>query len=227
MKKAPIRRRKRRVMTQAALVCLSVVVALLLGGAMPKPLNVDARKTAKVKAAFLYNFIKFVKWPESKFMDSEAPYVICILGKDPFGTALDRTVDGKTLSGRPIIIRRITPPSKDTVIRGELEDCHVLFISASERHRNEEMHALAAQRNILTISDQDHFTREGGMIGLVLEQGKIIFEVNHEVIKEADLKMSSKLLKLARIVTTQQIKRVNDAPRKISPARLEQESQKN
>lgn len=224
---APTRRRILRLKMLALLMCLGVVVALQLGVTSPESPDIDEQKTAKVKAAYLYNFIKFVKWPEPKFSDPKAPYVICIWGKDPFGSLLDRTVNGKTVSGRPIVIRRVISKSSDTLVRSDCEDCHVLFVSTSERQREEEIHALAMQLNILTVSDRYHFAPEGGMIGLLLKKGKIIFEVNYDVIKKADLKMSSKLLKLARIVTTQKRRIPNAAPRESGPTRLDREAKGN
>lgn len=209
------------------IMCLGVVVTLQLGVTTPESHDIDEQKTAKVKAAYLYNFIKFVKWPEPKFSDPKAPYVICILGKDPFGALLDRTVNGKTVSGRPIVIRRVIAKSSDTLVRSNYEDCHVLFVSTSERQREEEIHALAMQLNILTVSDRYHFAPEGGMIGLFLKKGKINFEVNYDVIKKADLKMSSKLLKLAKIVTTHKRRNPNAVSRVSRPTRLDREAKGN
>lgn len=146
-----------------------------------------------VKAAFLYNFTKLVEWPAGTFARTNSPIVIGVLGRDPFGAALDRIVDGKHISGRPVNIVRFNR-------RPEPNDCHVLFISDSERTRVGEILAPFGKLPVLTVSDLDDFAKHGGIIGLVKRDERLQFEVNTNVARKAGLVLSSQLLRLARIV---------------------------
>ena len=160
--------------------------------------EVDEAKATKVKAAYLYNFTKFIQWPDTAFEDDKAPFVIGVLGDDPFGRILDDTVRGKKIAERSVKIRRLS--WKEEEGRTSLRSCHILYISDSERYRLDDILAALEQRPVLVVSDVREFASDGGMIGFVLEQGRIIFEVNREALERAELKASSKLLKLARIV---------------------------
>ncbi|MBU0719487.1 MAG: YfiR family protein [Planctomycetes bacterium] len=160
--------------------------------------EVDETTATKVKAAYLYNFAKFIQWPDAAFDDDQAPFVIGVLGDDAFGQVLDDTVKAKKIAERPIELRslRWSRPAD----RAELKRCHILYISDSERYRLDDILATLEERPVLVVSDAHEFARDGGMIGFVLEQGRIVFEVNREALERAELKASSQLLKLARIV---------------------------
>lgn len=146
----------------------------------------------QVKAAFLYNFAKFVEWPETAFSGSKAPLNICILGENPFNESLDDIRD-KTVSGRPLSIR-MNPGIE------MLAQCHILFISASEKNRlSSIIHRLSNVR-VLTVADMDGFTNAGGMIKLVMRDNKVSFDINLKSARLAGLKISSRLLKLANSV---------------------------
>ncbi len=160
--------------------------------------EVDEAKAIKVKAAYLYNFTKFILWPDTAFEDDKAPFVIGVLGDDPFGRILDDTIKAKKIAGRPIELRRLRWSKQED--RAALTGCHILYISKLERYRLDNIFAALEKRTVLVVSDIREFARDGGMIGFILEQGRIIFEVNREALKRAELKASSKLLKLARIV---------------------------
>jgi hypothetical protein len=146
----------------------------------------------QVKVAFLYNFAKFVEWPADSFRSDSAPLVITILGTDPFGSLVD-SLKEKTVRGRRIQIRRLGKLEN-------LEDCHLLFISNSEKTTLRSLLGLVKNHAILTVSDMDRFAHQGGMIGLVNMDGKINFEINIDVVQRSRLKFSAQLLKLARIV---------------------------
>lgn len=146
----------------------------------------------QVKAAFLLNFTKFVEWPASAFADPSAPMTICVLGEDPFGPALDRLIAGDTVDGRRLSVlrlkRREVPP----------KGCQVLFISASEKAELKNLPAI--EPGVLTVGEGTNFVRDGGMIGFILENRRVRFDINQTVAESAGLKVSSKLLSVARRV---------------------------
>lgn len=150
----------------------------------------DARPTeSQVKAAYLFNFGKFVRWTTERNSRPES-FEICILGKDPFGGVLDSTVAGESINGKRIVIRRLTTLQ-------EASPCSVLFISASEESHLAPILAAAQSMSVLTVSDIHDFADRGGTIGLVSLQGKIRFEVNRRAAQQAHLELSSELLKVA------------------------------
>jgi hypothetical protein len=145
-----------------------------------------------VKSAFLYNFAKFVDWPPESFKNETSPLVLGIVGVDPFGAVLE-TLKDKSVKGRKLIIRRL--PRLET-----FEDCQILFISSSEKGNLRAMLTTIKNHNILTVSDIDRFAYQGGMIGLVMVDNNINFEINLEMVQRSKLKVSSQLLKLAKII---------------------------
>ena len=147
----------------------------------------------KVKAAVLYNFAKFVEWPAAAFPEPRSPFNLCVLGDDPFGPSLDRTVAGESIDGRPIAVQR-------GARLAELKGCHLLFVSHSERERQREVLAALRDAAVLTVGDAGRFLDDGGMIDFVLEGNKVRFEVNLTAVEKSPLKISSKLLRLARVV---------------------------
>jgi hypothetical protein len=147
----------------------------------------------EVKAAFLFNFAKFVDWPQEAFADERAPVVICILGQNPFNGSLDRGVSGKTINGRSIVVKNLA--------QGEdPRSCHVLFVSSSEKKRLAQILVSLAGASVLTIGEADDFLGAGGVIKLVMENNRVRFDVNTAVAGQARLRISSKLLQLARTV---------------------------
>lgn len=160
--------------------------------------EIDEAKALKVKAAYLYNFAKFIEWPDDALGDEETPFVIGVLGDDPFRRILNDTVKAKKIANRPVKIRRLSWSSQ--VDRAKLKDCHVLYISNSERRRLKEIFVALEDQPVLLVADIPGFARDGGMIGFVLEKQRIVFEINREALGHAKLKASARLLKLARIV---------------------------
>jgi len=145
-----------------------------------------------VKAAFLFNFAKFVEWPDDAFADPASPLVLCVVGEDPFGDAL-RSLKGKIVNGRPLAIRYLTTIE-------ELDRCHLLFVCPSEKPVLSKILQTTKGRSILTVGDMEGFTQDGGIINLVKEESRIGIEVNLEAAQRTRLKISSKLLALAKIV---------------------------
>ena len=146
-----------------------------------------------IKAGFIYNFANLVQWPSNAFAQPDSPIVIGILGEDPFGTILDRVLEGKKVNGRAFRVKRLRSVP-------DLKECHIVFVSSSEMSRLAEAIHLVKGMPILTIGEIPGFARRGGIINLILEDNKVHFEVNVEAAKEADLNISSRLLALARIV---------------------------
>jgi hypothetical protein len=150
----------------------------------------EARPTeSQVKAAYLFNFGKFVRW-ETDRSAATGSFQICILGKDPFGSVLETTVSGESIGGKKITIKKLTNIQESTA-------CSVLFISSSEDSRLATILAAAQRSSVLTVSDVPHFAERGGIIGLVAQQDKIRFEVNRLAAQQSQLSLSSELLKVA------------------------------
>ncbi len=149
-----------------------------------------------IKAAFLYNFAKFVEWPDDAFTSPKSPIKLCIVGDDPFGVAI-KSIQGKTVRGRDLVIKFVSR-AKD------LDWCHILFVSASEKDKLAQVYHHIKNPNALTVGDMTHFTRRGGIIQLFKTGTKIKFEINIDAAKAAELKISSKLLNLAKIVRNDQ-----------------------
>lgn len=151
----------------------------------------------KIKAAFLYNFAKLTEWPTNVLAGSNAPVVIGVLGKDPFGPFLTETVRGKNIDGRKVRIVRFEHLD-------DVEGCQLLFVSASESGRLQSIFSRLSDQPVLTVGDTGQFARKGGMIGLWKQADEIRFDVNLEAVERAGLKLSSKLLRLAEIVSSKE-----------------------
>jgi hypothetical protein len=176
-------------LTQKAvpLIAAMATSTLVCGADAPVP------SEYQVKAAFLYNFAKFVDWPVEALPESSTDMILCILGEDPFGTDLEETVQGKLVNGRRLGIKRFKSPSG-------LKGCHILFISSSEGNRVAEILATLRGASVLTIGEMERFARLGGIINFTMEDNKVRFEINVDAAAQAGLKISSKVLKLATIV---------------------------
>lgn len=174
----------------------TVTILLILAWCMLSVPTVHAEerlpKEYQVKMAFLFNFARFVEWPEDAFADARSPLVLGILGDDPFGSDLE-TIRGKTVNGRKLIINKF----KDV---DDIRVCHILFVSNSEKNRLPRILAFLRQSKILSVGDTKKFAQKGGVINLVVENNKVGFEINVDAGKRAGLRISSKLLSLARIV---------------------------
>jgi uncharacterized protein DUF4154 len=143
----------------------------------------------EVKAAYLYNFGRFVEWP-AKTTSAADLFSICVLGDDPFGVTLDKTIAGENINGKKAVAKRVARP-QDAV------HCHILFISSTEESRLKEILAALDGTSVLTVSDIPQFTRRGGMIQFVTEANRVRFEVNLTNAEHAALTLSSQLLKVA------------------------------
>jgi hypothetical protein len=144
----------------------------------------------EVKAAFVYNFAKFIEWPTGKTNEA---INLCILGESPLGFSALKAIDGRIAQDNPLTTKLLTKPD-------DINDCHIIFIAASERNKITQLLKTAHQQHTLTVSDMDEFAEMGGAIGLVKIDDKIRFEINLLAAKEAGLSISSRLLSLALTV---------------------------
>ena len=147
----------------------------------------------QIKAAFLYNFAKFVEWPSQALPESSASITLCVLGEDPFGSDLDRTIESKTINSRVLVSRRLN------TLHG-VDVCQILFISASERRRMGQILEALKDQSLLTIGETEPFARLGGVINFTMEQDRVRFEINVDAAERKGLKISSKLLRLAKVI---------------------------
>jgi hypothetical protein len=147
----------------------------------------------QVKAAFLYSFAKFVEWPGLAFKSDKDPMHICVLGQDPFGSALTEAVEGKTLLGRAFLVADISDTARAA-------DCQILFIGSSERKRLRSIFKAIQTAGVLTVGGTDDFAGQGGIVNFKLEGGRVRLEINVEAAGKAKLRISSKVLNLAQIV---------------------------
>jgi hypothetical protein len=146
----------------------------------------------QVKAAFLYNFAKFVEWP-SGTPGSSGPIAICVLGQNPFGRMLEDTVSGKTVDGKTFVVRRVSEVKAAAL-------CQILFVSSSERMHFGAILGELRLSHVLTVGETEGFIEEGGIVNLKLDSGKIQIQININAAEQAGVRISSKLLSLAQIV---------------------------
>lgn len=172
-------------------VVLAVLAALV--GERLASAQTNPSSEYQVKAAFLFHFAQFVEWPEETFKEANSPLTYCTIGDDPFHGSLDAALSGKTIGARSFQVLHVKQPQ-------EINGCRVLFIGAAEKKLLPAILAGVKGNSVLTIGESEHFVQEGGMIGFLLEENKIRFEINLEAAERARLKISSRLLALARTV---------------------------
>ena len=171
---------------------MTLALFLLPGILFPPALAGSIPDEAKVKAAYLVNFIKFVEWPGSMFGSPGAPYQIAVVGDDSIEAAL-RGINEMSVFGRRVVVRKVSDLSS-------LERYHILFVCGSEKGKVDRVIGAVKKWHVLTVSDIDGFARRGGAIGFFRDQNRIRFEINEESAEEAGLKLNAKLLYLGKIV---------------------------
>jgi len=149
----------------------------------------------QVKAAFLYNFAKFVKWPERTFSTLHDPITICLIGDTVLRRVLEDTIAGKEIDGRRLVVKTISDMQQVNV-------CQILFVSGAEQPHVLAILAGCKTRSVLTVGETESFAAQGGVINFRVEDGKVRFEINIGAADEQRLQISSKLLSLARLVKT-------------------------
>ena len=163
---------------------------VLLGSARAQTPTVGE---SQVKAAFLYNFAKFVEWPPGSFSDASAPLRICIFGRDPFGEELRNITKEKVLNGHKLEVSEVL----DLQVA---RTCHILFIAFSETAQLKQIFESVRGTDALTVGDTKGFVQQGGMINFVLDNNRVQFEVNRKAAEQGGLRISSKLLSVAKLV---------------------------
>ncbi len=177
---------------RAAVLALAAALLWLAGFEQARAAQSGERD---LKAAFLYNFAKFVEWPEAAFPEPTTPVTLCVLGDDPIGASLETVVKGEKLNDRRLVVRLLRDPQAT-------QGCHVLFVGP-EKGRLPEILAPLRGSGILTVGGAADFLDRGGMIRLFLEQNRVRFDINLDAAEQSHLRLSSKLLRLARAVNPQ------------------------
>jgi hypothetical protein len=183
------------VLTMTARRLARVLAAALLAAGVQAGSPVDVQSQTvheyEIKAAFLYNFVKFVEWP-NEVLPETSDITVCVLGGEPSVEPLE-SINGKTVRGRRLSVRRIRAITN-------VESCHVLFISSSEEGRLPQVMQNLHGSSVLTVGEMERFIASGGIINFVVERNKVRFEINPTSAERARLKLSSQLLSLARVV---------------------------
>ena len=148
----------------------------------------------QIKAAFLYNFAKFVEWPASSFHDGSAPFQICVMGRDPFGEVLLDITREKTVNGRKLEVGTVADLE-------HARTCQILFVASSVKMPMQQIIEGLRGASVLTVGDTKGFVEQGGMINFVLQDDRVQFDVSRTAVEQAGLKISSKLLSVAKVVS--------------------------
>ena len=173
----------------------ALLVPLLWLWAVQAPAQQPAREF-RVKAAFLYNFAQFTEWPEEAFATTNAPLVIGILGEDPFGAAMDSTIRDETVRGHHLQVKRGRAVA-------EMTSCHIVYIGRSEANRLTQVLKALNGKAVLTVTDLEGAAERGVMIQFVTEHGRVRFKINPASARAAQLTLSSKLLRVADVVSSE------------------------
>jgi hypothetical protein len=178
------------ILTRLRALALLVSLGVCLPGVVSQAAGQDTLEH-EVRAAFVYNFTKFIDWPaEALPLDS---FRVCVVGDPRFASALDAMIAGEVVQGRPILRVELETPAS-------VSDCQILYIGRQDPERGRRTLAAARQQPTLTIGDVPRFLEEGGAIKFLLEDDRVRFDVNLPAVERAGLTMSSKLLRVARRV---------------------------
>jgi len=173
----------------------------------------------QTKAGYLLNVVEFVEWPAGAFSGANSPIVLGVIGKDPFGAELNK-LENRVINGRKLQIKRFkgtlefrgeeTPGRRqdDLALKrarklAELRSCHILFISASEKDRLPSILKPLKGASTLTVGETEAFARGGGVVNFLSDGSRVQLEINLNAAEQARLKISSKLLSLAKVVRSE------------------------
>jgi len=180
----------RYALRQAATAALA---AALVVCAPPSSAQNGSPTEYQLKAAFLFNFAKFIDWPPESFESPQAPFSICVIGKDPFGRAIDDELQGKSIGKRTVAVQRL----KDAA---SARHCQIAFVGLMEERSLAGIIEVLRGTNVLLVGESGDFATSGGTIQFTLEENHVRFLINTDAADRAGLKFSSKLLALAKIV---------------------------
>ena len=186
--------RTRRSPNRAGRTLSLALCCLLFQSTQPRAIaQAENDSEYRVKLAFLYNFAQFVQWPEDAFSGPDAPFTMCIAGPDPFQGEIGDALGGRKAGGHPIKIKRLKADD-------DLRTCHMIFIRAGEKAAARKILATIKRSDTLAVGECSGFSDWGGIINLTLAANKLRFEINVDAAAQTRLKISSKLLALAKIV---------------------------
>jgi hypothetical protein len=172
---------------------LRLVLTIVLTTGIDLKLPAQQLDEYRVKAAFLYNFAKFVDWPAEAFPTPGEPFAICVLGEDPFGRSLDDVIAGRSITERPVVVRRISDAR-------QTGGCQILFVTSSAGKRVVSFFEATKHSGVLTVGEAGNPTSEGLIINFTLEGGKVRFEINLVAAADENLRFNSRLLSLATVI---------------------------
>ncbi len=173
-------------------LCCFLVVGVLSIGISPRSSLAATRTEYQVKAAFLYHFSQFVEWPSESYASTNGRIHVCVVGQDPFGMVLEKTFSTKTVNNHQFFVLHDVALTK-------IQDCHVLFIGLLPRDKTNQLQKALEDSHVLTVGETEDFIDQGGMVRFYFSGSKVRFAVNPDEVKRHKLKISSKLLRLAKI----------------------------
>ena len=186
--------RHRRILTRGGFCLVCLLAACVIASRAPhSAVRAQSTNEYQEKAVFLYNIAKFVNRPSGGSTDPQSPIAICIVGADPFGSVLDNTLKGKTINGQDVVVKRFRRGQDARV-------CNIAFIGSSQKDHLQSILESLKGTSVLTVGDAEGFAELGGVINFTMVEDHIHFEVNVDAAARAHLKISSKLLSLAKIV---------------------------
>ena len=170
-------------------VCFGRACTVAVMCAIAIPVRAQSSLEYDVKAALLLNFARFIEWPERAFADARAPIEICVFAPNPFGEALGRVLDGETVGQRSVSAREVRSASDSA-------GCHLLFVPAGTEARAATMMHQSGPHTV-TVGESPRFEKSGGAVNLVLDSGRIRFNVNLQPVEDRGVRISSRMLHLA------------------------------
>ena len=178
---------------RAQLCAVALAGLLSLAAVTPARSQATPPVEYQVKAAFLFNFAKFVEWPSDALPSDKSPITLCVFKQDPFGSALDEIIQGKTINNHQVLARRVNELP-------DLKSCQLVFLGKQEDKGLSEVLNSLKGASALVVGETDGFAERGGCVQFFLEASKLRFAINMDAVQRARLTVSSKLLALARIV---------------------------
>jgi hypothetical protein len=158
-----------------------------------------------LKLALLYKFAQFVEWPPDAFPNARSPLVVCVVGEDPFQADLKEELRTRSVGSHRVEVAMVKRAS-------DLRACHVVFITAAEKKYARAIVASARAADALTVGETKGFAQDGGIIRFTIDANKLSFEINLDAARQSRLKISSKLLALAKIVQNESSSSASTAP---------------
>jgi hypothetical protein len=169
-----------------------LVSCVLAATAATAPLRAQPSLEYPVKAALLLNFARFIEWPAGAFADAQAPVHVCVFGQNPFGDGLERTMQGETVGGRPLAARQVKSHADGA-------GCHLLFVPSGTELRAGTL-IREEKSYAVTVGESPRFEAMGGAVNLILQEGRVRFNVNLQAVESRGIRISARMLQLANRV---------------------------